>query len=757
MDFFYFQRASRVGFMKFVSVKICLLLCIHSMWVKPCLAQGEHTDDASAVTDSTTGRSLIERGDSIHVVNVQGPDTLGTGSRVAPKRNVPHGTMDLGMIHGLIPYTDMQRGALNGFLRGTVSQEILGVPLRLSVDLGTDVPIRGQRNTVRLSFDPPRVIERDSWADAKALHTLNARMDSLGKERAKKLRLIKGLEDRGLSSGLNSPTIPPTTNVFGDMAIGGNVPSVPELTDSIPTDSLFQVPPIVPGADTLNEAGTPHVGFQDKVNRYRTELSDLDREKADLEMQIQRLKALMHGSKGQGGLATRVAHGIKRLEVGTCAPASSEFLINGVTFQGLSFEYARNDLFLSFDRGRSFDETWMDADPVSRNLRMLHQSLFFSDAQDLNPRKLTAVRVGYGERQRTHLHIGYLTGNREDLPMGVLLQGGGGSILRNHVVEFDAGYAPWQGHLLRIVYARSAVGPVQNSTEGESRTSVSGLFDPALGNDQAAKLLWTSEFKRTRTRADIELRSISPMFQSYGLAFVRNGSRAVEGKLDQPLGERWRLRGRYTMEERSGANHGTGQSMSLQRGQTHIIYRPTKSIAIRTGYIPVSTKVGTPLGVVESSNKCLTVGTDIRKRWKKLIVLARVDVAQYSWASTAGIRQQMFNRSAELSLQKGERWNVRMNWTDMSGSTDTLALVASNLSVHTGYRTKGGIMADAALYAPNDAPYGWSCGLGVPVRKGVTLRVRGERFSRNDILFSTDVWTDRSSDYTWTMIASFAW
>lgn len=743
--------------MKFVSVKICLLLCFHIMWGDPCLAQGEHTYSSSAEADSTSDRSFVNRGDSIPLVNVQGSDTLGRGSRAAKKRNVPHGTMDLGLIHGLIPYTDIQDGSVNGFLRGTVSQEILGVPVRLSVDLGTDVPIRGQRNTVRLSFDPPRAIERDRWADAKALHALNARMDSLGKERAKKLRLIKGMEGWVHTTQLSGSTMPSMTNDFGDMAIEGNDLSAPELTDSIPTDRLFQVPPIGTGADSLNEAGTPHPGFQETADRYRTGLSDLDREKADLERRIQRLKAVMHGSKGQGGLATRVAHGIKRLEVGTCSPASSEFLINGITFQGLSFEYARNDLFLSFDRGRSFDETWMDADPVSRNLRVLHQSLFFSDAQELNPRKLTAIRVGYGERQRTHLHIGYLTGDREELPMGVFLQGGGGDALRNHVVEVDAGYAPWQGHLLRVVYARSSVGPVQNTAEGEDRTSGSGLFDPALGNDQAVKLLWSSEFKRTRTRTDIEFRSISPMFQSYGLAFVRNGSRAVEGKLDQPLGERLRLRGRYTMEERSGANYGAGQSMFLQRGQTHLIYRPTRSIAIRTGYIPVWTKVGTPLEVVVSSNECITAGADLRKRWKKLTVLARVDVAQYSWATTAEIRQQMFNRSVELSFQKGDRWSVRMNWTNMTGNTDTLAVVASNLSAHADYRTKGGFTADAALYAPNDAPYGWSCGLGVPIRKGVTLRVRGERISRNDVLFSADAWIDRTSDYTWTMIASFAW
>lgn len=657
-------------------------------------------------------------------------------------------------MYGPMPYSIPRRTLWNAFIQGDVSMDLLRIPIGIRFDLGTDHPMRGQRNTVSFSFDPPQALDRERWADTEQLHGMQLRLDSLEREHVNILRKLKGNEARiAALRSLPASTHPMVAPPRWDTVL--QPPSLPALgVDSI-EDAIGHLPSS--SLDIRDGHMIQLDSLTTEVDRQREQLAAIEGKLSEHRQKVQRLTSLMNASRGPEEALIRFAKGIKRLDVGSCSPTSSEFLINGVNFQGVSFEYAHRDLFVAFDRGRSFDDTWMDADPVTRNVRQLQQSLFFIDTRDLNPRKLTAMRVGFGDVQRTHLHVGYLYGTRENLPLGAAGGTGPGPLLRNHVAEIDAGYAVKKGHLLRLVYARSLVLAASGSDEGHGRPSVGDLFDTGRDRDQAIKLAWSSIIERTRTRADLEARSVSPWFQSFGMGFIRNGSRALEARVDQSIGERWRVRGRYAIEERAMPGNPMGNGMSLHRGQLQVSYRPTRGLTLRAGHMPVVTRMELPAGREENSNLSYTIGGDLRKRWRKLVGVLSLDLGRYVWQSLQGLGQEMDNHTMALTLQHGDRWSVRCGWSGVSGASDSLVQAVSNLTLSAGYRAKSGFNVDAASYLPDRGPTGWMGTIGKQVGRRMTLRLKGESYSRSDLYFSTELLTDRSSDYTWTVSAIYQW
>jgi hypothetical protein len=659
------------------------------------------------------------------------------------------GQVEMGGINGRIPYSAESDGPWNAYAKGNVSVELFGVPVGVLFDLGTDVPIRGRRNTVRIAFDPQRALGQQHWDHAIELQQLHSRLDSMDVQRALKYRELLGQEARIAALKVQMPdrAIPslelPDTgivlpNIHGPVPIAGALPALPDASELDPSklDSM-----------------------KNELSELQGQLSGLDQDVQTVQMRIQRLGAVVNAEKGKNDLLTSFTQGIKRFEIGSCSPTSSEFLINGINFQGLSFEYARKDLFLAFDRGRSFDDTWQDADPVSHDLRTLQQSLFFADASDLNPRKLTAAKAGFGSSQGTHFHVGYLTGSREDVPMGVTVPDGTGATLRNHVVELDLGYALLKNSLLHLVYARSTVRSSSGiGNEDQETEAVDGLFNFGGNNDQAVKLGWSTTIERTGTRAEVEVRSISPFFQSFGMGYIRNGSKAMEGRLDQKVGKRLRLRGRYTLEDRTSPGEPEDQVISLERAQGQMRYRVNRSLTLRAGYIPVHTRTGTSDSMsVESRNRNYTLGGNVRKRWRSVVMMISADEGLYSWMAGDGQRQVVENHNVSISLVRSGQWSAQLTWTGLGGGGDSLITATDNVSIQGNYHICTHAVCRGAVQLPSGEPLGWMCALEDRVSEHFALGLKGESYSRSDLYFAQEEQLTTSNTYNWTASVTYTW
>lgn len=710
-------------------------------------ASGQGIDSMLHVAEAPAGREPLA-GHNFPKLDLQLPqlpDSVPSGHRFKTR-----GQVEVGGIQGPLPYSAAGTSQWNAYAKGEVGADLFGVPVKMLLDLGTDLPVRGQRNSVRFAFDAPRLMDKDKWGDASALHSLQSRLDSLENLRVQQYRKVKGAEDRLAHLQLPEVRQPELTS-----------PQVDPLPISRPADPLDTLVATSPGIPCIKHpvSGSAKLdSLHGQLSLAKQRLDQLDALVTGQRMRVQRLTSTMNATKAEPGIIGRFVQGIKHLELGSCSPSSSEYLINGVNFQGVSFEYERKGIYLSFDKGRSFDDPWMDTDPVRERLRLLQQSLFFADARDLNPRKLTAVKVGLGGPEATHFHLGYLTGSRNDVPLGVSLPPGPSYTLHNHVVELDLGYAIKRTHLLRVIWARSVTGTGANGETGAPATQVGDLFDVKAGLNQAVKLGWSSNFERTGTRVEAELRSISPYFQSFGMGFVRNGSRAAELHLDQRLGRSLRVRGRYVLEDRAVPGDAPRQAMDIRRMQAMIMYRPTRSLTLRAGVMPV--KVRTRLtegGQWTSGNKMYSLGGDLRQRWKKTVALFSTDLGLYEWRTSEGNGSTVENHSVSLSILKGERWNFRVSWTGMTGPADSSSVPEDNFSLHAGYQARKGTLVNAGVQAPAVGRLGWSAEVRQTVGKRISVGLRGENFSRTDILFPQEIWPDRNNRYNWTLLTTLIW
>jgi hypothetical protein len=704
-----------------------------------------------------------------------------------------HGAVEIGGIHGILPYSLPGHSPWNGYVKGDVGMELFGVPVKAVVDMGTDVPIRGQRNSVRLSFDAPRLMDESRWSNAMMLNELQGRLDSLERKRSANYINLREMESefKAMEDGLPDPmaldssqhamfAIPDSTDLM-QAGLG----TADQFKDSLALDSLTEMPDELAGVpigtiDTqyegmvaeldsgsiigqpveLKDSLLPSMdmdGLVQKMGRVGKDLEDLDAAIMEQRMQVERVRSIMQAANSKTGVVGKFLEGIEQLDLGACSPQGSEFLINGVQLQGISFEYEQKDMYLTFAKGRSFDDAWMNADPVSQGIRDLQESLFLTDAKSLNPRELIQFKLGYGMPGTTHLHVGYLRGKKEDVPSGVAVPGSNDFSLFNHVVELDLGYTIGKDHLVRLAYARSIVQG--NSGEGTATMAndVSDLFRMGDPSDQAMDLGWSSNLKGVGVRAELDARWITPYFQSFGMGYLKSGSRSMEGSLSKELGDRFRLRIRYSTEEREEPADTVATPVNIQRGQLMLTCRATSALSLRFGVTPVEVRTGTDKdGSWISSNRMYMAGGTLRKRWSMTTLLLNLDLAGYR-SESMGVRDHMGSHSVGLTVMSGEKWNTNATWSGVWSDGDTSVALLSNLSLQLHWQLCKQAGLDLGIQVPTNARTGWRVGYDQVVYKGFSVGFRGESFSRSDLFFQDYDVNNAKDGYNWTFLTSYQW
>lgn len=651
------------------------------------------------------------------------------------------GSIEFGGIHGMLPYSSELSGPWNAFAKGNVGFVVGGIPLKVICDLGTDVPFRGQRNNIRFIVDAPKLIDEAGWADAKLLHVAQGRLDSLETLKLDQFRKVSGIRSKLLK----------VNGHFGQA-----VPSWPQA------DSAWLGAPGHP--DTLHSPGlnlqpvqheTASYGKADSLrailSRERQELERLDGLVGRQRMHAQRMQAVMQAKKAESGVIGKFIQGVKRLELGTCSPTSSEFLINSLNFQGVSFEYQRKGVYVAFDKGRSFDDAWLDSNPVDSKLRALQQSFFISEARELDARKLTALKVGVGARDATHFHIGYLKGTRPGLH-GAYLPPGQAPTLHNHVVEADMGYAIGKEHLLRLTLGRSVAGT--NESTGAGGSQVGDLFSRNQGADQAAKLEWTSTLNATGTQVSAGLLAITPYFQSFGMGYIRNGARALETKVEQRIGNKLRLRTRYMQERRTLAPR---RAFDIQRLHMMVLYRPARAWSIRAGVLPVRAIERAPEAGLDTRtrNWVYTAGGEYRRRWKQTVAVLGADFSLYQ-GQVVGEKEMVQNTNVSLSLFNASRWRTSVVWSGLMPWAE-VGTTSSNLVIDISGRVRKSWEVSIGGQWPNWGNAGWLGEVQHTVSKHFAVGFRGQSFARPDLIFAPDSWTDQNNAYNWTLLTTLVW
>lgn len=727
--------------------------------------QGDMTDSLKAVItvhrDSMSGRLDSAKATMLRVA------AKGEKGRSGGRWAKPSGSLEIGGIHGTVPFSYAQGNLWNAYAKGAIGLDLLGAPLQVIFDLGTDLPISGQRNKIRFAFDPGRAALNERWNDARQLHDAKAKLDSLQGQQALLQRGIEGTKAR-LRAEREARSRALADSIAQQVPSLDSLTTVPAFAQPTATDSLFN-----PSDGQTITASTPNsvAGFG-KVPQSSASQTRIDSLEQQLRAQETRMRSMQEkvaqakqaaGLKGaitragieKAPLAQRIAQGIRRFEIGSCTPEGSDFLINGITLQGISFTYAHKDLFLAFDHGRTLDDAARDAAPISNRLRQLHQSLFMADTRDLNPRRITDLRIGFGDAEGTHAHIGLLRGTRFDHPAGSNASPDSRFAMRNHVAEVDAGVEVKKGHSARFIYARSATGPLANAeNDAQQDDQSSSLFsnDPRA---EAMKLSWTSDFRRIGTRVALEGRRITPWFQSYGLGFLRPGSRAGELRLDQSLGARARLRAKGSAEERTSTVEDGERSMIIQRAQLALQLRPIRTLSVTASYAPVRTHW------TDGENPALrsenyTLGANLRERWRKTVVTANATLSLYQW-TTSEVQGGAWNGTAGASIAMGKRCTLGGQWTMLRGTTTDTIPTATNIGVNIGYRSDKGLSIDASVQFPDAGAVAWHAEARQVLRKGFSIGFRSQRYPDHPELQGGDALVPPTTDQAFTLFLNYQW
>lgn len=733
----------------------------------------------TAQRDSISGRLDSARASLRRAAKKAGTERSGRWAK-------PTGSIEAGGTYGAVPFALQNGNPWNAYAKGRLGLDVLGAPLSVSFDLGTDLPIRGQRNKISIGFDPARAALNSRWSDAHRLHESQAKLDSLEAGQAQAQRALEGAKARlqaelvrrveteakrlrrtvadssaakiqaGRNRAEESGADVRTRSNRAQRAAQDSMSAIepPTATDNAARNIDQQQSRLDSAAAGIERQEQRIDSLTKAVDAQERKLLEAQERVAEARKVTDRSKALTRSGMEKAPLAQRIAQGLKRFQLGTCTPEGSEFLINGTTLQGLSFSYAHKDLFIAVDHGRTLDDAARDAAPIAGRLRQLHQSLFLADAADLNPRKLTDLRVGYGTVEGTHAHLGFLRGTRHDHPAGSQAPPDEAYAMRNLVAELDAGVEVKGGHLARIVYARSATERLKTAGNDGGSEEGGALFS-GQPRAEAVKLSWASEFRRIGTRIAIEGRSISPAFQSYGVGFLRSGSRAGELRLDQQFGERWRLKAKGSLEERQVPSTGPLRAMLLQRAQLGVQARVLRTLSCQATYAPVVAAWRNGEGPRTVNRNC-TVGATLRERWRATVISLNATTGLYQWTSGSD-HGAAWNHTASITASLGERWSFGGQWMQLRpAANDTLA-AASNLGAQAAYRSAKGFTIDATVQQPDDGAPAWLIEVRQPVRKGMAIGARTQRFAAYPQVQGGDALTPVVSDQAHSLFFTLQW
>jgi len=642
-----------------------------------------------------------------------------------------HGSLEFGVIVGRPPFSLEATQAVNLIGRGNLRLEIIGVPIITSFDLGTDASTRGQRNALHVGVDVGRLRELVQLRDAQRLDAARGRRDSLQNALSDELHRARmvPIEARGFVLDTRSDTMssqPPAStldSLVAPMAPEESAP-VPAITSTAPT--------ISPPAPATRDRTQKELAAAEKTHAQAEALVNMDLDRS---------------------VAGRFLMGLRRAELGTLTPTGSEFLLNGLSLQGFGVEWASERLFFSFDQGRCLDDSWRSATLSSERLRRLQESLFLIDASALDPRRLTALRTGIGTPEGTHLHIGLLRGRRSGMAYGAegpLLEEP--STMINHVIELDAAVAIKYHHRARFVVARSVNRIDYGETAGEVEP---GLLSTGDARFAAGMLQWRSELPKARATVDVTGRTIGAGFHSMGLAFVRSGSRSVDGMISKDIG-RLRLRLGYKKEMRQNAS-GEDQ-VGLDRYRMQSTYRLSKAVLLRASLLPMSIK-----GVKDSiaDQRTIVYQAGINIRWRRggthYSLLGDCSRYDHSFLNGAVSSSMAWNANVGSEVQSA-RVRAALNGSVFLES-GTSRPTTSNVSFELYCRLRNGIEVGTGtvinLQAPSDI--GGRINYRQPLYKGFYMMLAAERWQDRKIFQSQDVGEDVLGSYTCSVLVGFSW
>jgi hypothetical protein len=391
---------------------------------------------------------------------------------------------------------------------------------------------------------------------------------------------------------------------------------------------------------------------------------------------------------------------------------------------------------------------------VNNNLNAARNLYNFFDFNNIEDgRKVTALKLGYGTKEGSHLFVGGLFGEGRVSYFDSLRA----DVERNVVVEIDGRYV-FKNHSLDVIYGRSAT-QVNNVNYEDQDAPFNQLFNFQF-NTNAFLARNTLSFKKTGTTIKLTFRYIDPFFRSFGVGFIRSDNMRYEAKVEQVLSKKLKIGGFYRHEEDNLLNLYTYKNR-LESYGANITYRPTKHWMLKGDYRPIVQQVDGQADSLQFTNRNYIV--NVISTYQNRIKDVHYNLmAVYSFYQLFnGAQNNVYqNINASFIIRDKSRWQNSLSYNYFITSEDIGIPPTNVLLEELSFKANKIELAGKgklAFSAANGVDVGYGLRATIQIYKKLSYELSGEKLVFGDFYNSLALQSLESFPYFFNTSLKLTW
>src|SRR6185312_1404779 len=363
--------------------------------------------------------------------------------------------------------------------------EAFKLPFNVTYFYSTFQGIPGLNNYFRVAFDANRFRQQEIQQIQGKESSLVSKKDSLSgirKTLMEKMYFLSALKSQMINPNSFTPKV--NTDVTGKTSINSLSSDTAGMKNNISNK----------GSDSLkgnsqneqfsvNQANKDERKLKDSLRKidslestYTKRLEEIEKmiDQADKRINQYDKATKQYDAEGKQALMSEMSPAKKffattdRLEIGMVYPSFSTFMVNGLPLNGILLEKQNRDFYFATTAGVTVNNLLMSSNALQNNLTMARNLYNFFDFGNVSSgRRVMAIKTGYGQKEGTHIYIGYMRGwGLISYMDSAYLDAPNSKSSReqNEVVELDGRIKIGNHQSINAVVAKSLVYPSTNDT-----------------------------------------------------------------------------------------------------------------------------------------------------------------------------------------------------------------------------------------------------------------------------------------------------
>lgn len=610
----------------------------------------------------------------------------------------PHGSIAVGYEYGVLPFVAGGNYPSGGFkTEGNVSFLLINIPLELTYYYTNIKNTIGLNNYFRISYDANRY--KDQLAQKMSAKELTSKnqLDKLQlqqQQTAQRLEYLKFLEQHpnyklpktdSLSTNINQPQIPSdsvaipslSTNQLSNVDTSMISSYVSQYRDSLQNEN-----------DYLRKKDS----IAQEVNKYQAKYDSINQLINETKQQLNQIKNIQNGTSSYTNpylsKAQQFLSNIKKFEIGLCHPSYSTFLANNIPIQGINIEYVKNNNFLAVTYGTTINNLMYNTNTIQGTVQYTRNLYNYFDFGNLSAgRKIFSVKGGLGNKDDSHLHIGFLLGKGRTnylllSPYETTLSGS--SIESNLVLELDAKYKFSEQLNIDFVIGKSSIQEDDISSE-QIKKSVNEIFSDYRSYAMLTRI--NTGIKKTKTKLSFSTRWVDPFFKSFGIGFIRSDNLRFEVKAEQPITNKIKYTLSYRREQ-DNLLRLYNYKNTLQTINNTLNLKLNKQFNVRLIYAPLIRELKSEGITVHDRNHISTAILTFTPKFKKMNVQFNALYSRYLiTGDTTNINFENVTYTHQFEFKTGFKTGMNVSWFK-NNLKDTISNDTYLAVVDVGYVSK---------------------------------------------------------------------